>query len=210
MGIGAAIIGGAIVGGVGNYLGGKQQADATKDAGKANADVMREAAAMGDPWRTAGTGALAEQQQLMTPQGQAEFYQNYTDSPMFETERNMREEAYLRGASATGGLRTGQANEAFGNIAPQLANQAYTQRLQGLQGLSNLGASVSGQSAGTIAQSAPYAGQVAGAYNNWLPETLGQFGGLAMYSGMQPQAPMAPMGSPTLPNYSNQGAGRLA
>lgn len=181
MGIGAAIVGGGL-GVIGNLIQGnsqKQQANAAMQQQQAQYDAGQLAT---QPYRQAGAESLQQQQQLMTPQGQADFYNQYSQGPQFQMMQDQMQEQSAKASSAMGNLRSGQAHVAFGEIAPNLMNQAYTQRLQGLQGLTALGAGAAGQTAGLGAGMGEtmggYAGQSAGAMGNAFGQSLGQIGGL--------------------------------
>lgn len=76
---------------------------------------------------------------------QQELIQKSIDSPFYQEimgGRKAGEEAILRSASATGGLRSGNVQEALYDYDTQLQNKAlltaYNQQLQGLQGLAGL------------------------------------------------------------------------
>jgi len=106
------------------------------------------------------------------------------------------EEAILRGASATGGLRSGTASENLARLTTEPQNralpQSYGQQLQGLTGLAGMPSQ-----AGTIAQmtAAPSStiasGMVAGAQAE-QQAAQGLFGGLM---GLGGAALMAPTGT---------------
>lgn len=197
----AGILGGAALGAVGNLIaGGGQKAAAQAQAAgiQRGADAYQDYYQQGQqqlqPWQQAGTDALGQYQNLMTTQGQGDFYNEYMNSPMFQAMRAQAEDANLRAASATGGLRTGQTGVALSSIAPQLANQAYSQQLSGLQGLMNTGygASTTGagmaQNAGAnlanmYGQQGIARGNAASAMPMAFGNTAGQLGGLAMYTG---------------------------
>jgi hypothetical protein len=209
MGIGA-MIGGMALGAVGNVISGigqknaaNKQARAMTAAGQQSAETQRMMYEQGQqavqPYAQAGQQALGQFQGLLTPQGQADFTQQYTQSPQFQMMQQQAEEATLRNASATGGLRTGQSKVALSSIAPQLINQAYGQQMQGLQGLYQQGAGLAGQSAGLAANvgqniagtqygaaqgaaNAQYQGNTA--MTNMLGNTLGQIGGMGLNYGI--------------------------
>jgi hypothetical protein len=64
-----------------------------------------------------------------------------TNSAAYQNVLNSRaagEEAILRNASATGGLRSGNASDALARYNMELQQQAYNTGLQGLQGLAQL------------------------------------------------------------------------
>jgi hypothetical protein len=105
--------------------------------------------------------------ELMSPEGRAQFLQDYAASEEGQLAASQMIENVLKQASATGGLRTGQANVMVGQVMPQLGLQAYQNQLQ------NLGAVVP-----QLAQlESGKATAVPGAFAN----TLGQVGGLGIY-----------------------------
>jgi hypothetical protein len=122
--------------------------DAAAQSAQTQQQMFEQGQAATAPYRQAGEDALTQMQGLMTPEGAGRFAQQYTQSPIYKALQEQAEQATLRGASATGGLRTGGANVALSSIAPQLINQAYGHRMQGLQGLTAQGASAAGQTAG--------------------------------------------------------------
>lgn len=152
----ALLVGGGLIGSYVSSKGKKkaaqQQANAIKTAAETSAATQQNMFEQGQqataPYREAGAQAMQGFQNMLTPEGQAQFANQYTQGPMFEMMRDQAEQATARSASATGGLRTGAANVALSSIAPQLINQAYGQQMQGLQGLMSQGASAAGQTAG--------------------------------------------------------------
>lgn len=60
------------------------------------------------------------------------------DSPFYTEAVRLGEEGVLRNASATGGLRSGNANEALANVNQQAYLASYQNQLSGLQGMANL------------------------------------------------------------------------
>ena len=152
----ALLVGGGLIGNYISSQGAKKAAQAQANQIQGAADqsaatqqnLYNQGQQATQPYAQAGTQALGQFQNLLTPQGQADFSQQYTQGPQYQQLQQQAEEATLRGASATGGLRTGQSNVALSSIAPQLINQAYGQQLQGLQGLMGQGAGFAGQTAG--------------------------------------------------------------
>jgi len=210
---------GAGLGAIGNLFqagAAKKQAQATADAYRQGQGQIQDYYNQGQqaiqPYAQAGTQALNQYQQAISPQGRANFAQEYTQGPGYEQELARAEETQLRGGSALGNNRTGAGAVAFQGVQPQLINQAYGQQLQGLQGLMQQGAGFAGQTAGLAPQVgqqlAQYGvgqgqaqGQANSAYGNMFGTTLGQLGGLATYQGINPAAspganPANPWGSP--------------
>ncbi|WP_373092346.1 tail fiber domain-containing protein [Zhongshania sp.] len=78
-----------------------------------------------------GIGGVPGEEALATIQG----------SPMYQAvlgQQQAGEEAILRNAAATGGLRSGNVQDALARYSGDLQNQALTQSLTGLQGLAQL------------------------------------------------------------------------
>ena len=153
------LLGGAALGVLGNLVGAgaqKKAAQAQAQAAQRGQDMQMQMYEQGQaatqPYRDVGAQSLSEYQQLLTPEGQGAFFEQYQASPMFQAMQKQAEDANLRAASATGGLRTGQAGVALSSIAPQLAMQGLQQRLGGLQNLYATGAGAAGQTAGLAPQ----------------------------------------------------------
>jgi hypothetical protein len=94
------------------------------------------------PYVTAGTGALSGQQDILGLNGadkQKAAYDGVQSSPEFTTMVEQGENAMLQNASATGGLRGGNMQEALSQFRPQLLNQLIQQRYANLGGLSSMG-----------------------------------------------------------------------
>lgn len=94
-------------------------------------------------------------------------------SPMYQAAVQQGENAVLRNASATGGLRSGNASEALAQVNQNALVAAYNDQVNGLQGLSSLPSN-----ANTIA-----------GYTAGIGNTLGQ--GQAMYGNTLGQGQVA-------------------
>lgn len=97
------------------------------------------------PYVDSGTGALAEQNDLLGLNGfdkQQSAIGNIENSPFFKSQYQQAENALLQNASATGGLRGGNVQEA---LADNRSNLLFGNVQQQLQNLS--GAAANGQSA---------------------------------------------------------------
>lgn len=209
------MLGGLALGAVGNAIksqgqkrAAQNQADAIQAASDQSAATQQQMYQQGQqatqPYAQAGTQALGQMQSLMTPEGQSEFYNQYTQGPAYQMAQQQAEQATLRNASATGGLRTGQANVALSSIAPQLMSNAYSQQMAGLQGLASQGAGIAGQTAGLATGVGSNVGgtQYQGGYNATIPQyqantatsgmigdTMGQLGGFGLNQGINMMAP---------------------
>lgn len=71
------------------------------------------------------------------PQGQQSFYDNAMQSPAYQNLMNTGEEAVLRNAAATGGLRGGGTQQALAQNSQNVLQGLVNQNLQGLQGFAN-------------------------------------------------------------------------
>jgi hypothetical protein len=94
------------------------------------------------PFVTAGTGALAGQQDLAGLNGagaQQAAITGIQNSPQFGAMVTQGEDAILANASATGGLRGGNVQAALGQFRPQLLAQLIDQQYARLGGLTSLG-----------------------------------------------------------------------
>jgi hypothetical protein len=130
------------------------------------------------PYQETGQQALpALQSYINQPQQNFSFdYGAYFNSPEYAAQRGQAELAAMRNASATGGLRGGDAQVALASIAPQLAQQARLNaqgefsldqganlnRYNMLQGIAGLGTGATSQ----LGNAAQNFGQAAG--NNAL------------------------------------------
>lgn len=88
------------------------------------------------------TGLGGEYGLTIGPDGKAVMQGSVMDraqaSPFYTEAVRLGEDAVLRNASATGGLRSGSASENLANVNQQALLQSYQTQLQGLQGLGSL------------------------------------------------------------------------
>jgi hypothetical protein len=96
--------------------------------------------------------------QAADPGGQLAFIEGVKESPFYQQNLLAGEQAIGRGASMTGGLRSGTANEALAQNNQQVLQNLVNQRLQGISGL---------------AQTQSYAPQIAQGISG-IGQTLGQ------------------------------------
>jgi len=167
MGIEAAIIGSAVVGGV---MSSRAQSKAAKSAAGAQVeasemsieeqrrqfDEMKEMmapfleAGYGaleglSPFRQAGAEAFEQQQALLGLKGvaaQQEAIRSLETSPMYQEQVRAGEEALLQRASATGGLRGGNVQAALAQFRPQMLAQEMERQYGRLGGLAGAGANI--------------------------------------------------------------------
>lgn len=148
-------VGGAAVGLIGSVA----SADAQRSAGNKAADAQERAAQLQvDEWKrqfdliqknmapfiSGGTAAFGAQGDLVGINGAAKqqaAINALQSSPQFGALAKQGENAILANASATGGLRGGNAQAALGQFRPQLLSQLIDQQYARLGGLASLGQS---------------------------------------------------------------------
>lgn len=149
-GIATAIVAGSVITG---YMGSKAQssaAGAAADAqGAANdksiAESQRQFEAIQlllKPYTEAGTQALSGQQALLGLNGiddQRKAIAGIADGPQMEALTKQGENSLLQNASATGGLRGGNLQNALMQFRPQLLSQLIQQQYSNLNGLTSIG-----------------------------------------------------------------------
>jgi hypothetical protein len=162
---------------IGKWIGSLTGAQAQADAASQAAQTQGTAAQAGideqkrqfdayqqmlQPFVTAGTGALAGQQNLIGLGGapaQQDAIDSIQSSPQFAALQQQGQNAILQNASATGGLRGGNVQGALAQFNPSLLSGLIDQQYQRLGGLTQAGqASAAGtgaaglQSGSNIAQ----------------------------------------------------------
>lgn len=134
-------------------VGGYIAADAQGDAADANAAAGDRSIAeqrsqfeamqgLLAPYAAGGEEALNAQRALMGlsgPEDQQAAIEQLQNSPGFLASIETGEEAILQNASATGGLRGGNTQEALAQFRPQMLASAIQQRYQNLGGITSLG-----------------------------------------------------------------------
>ena len=162
MGIETAILGSAVIGGIGASQSARAQSSAARRATEAQEagaaasleeqrrqfDVVQQ---LFQPYVQAGTGTLAQQLNLIGAGG-AEAQQQAISAlqagPEYQALVQSGEEAILAQAAATGGLRGGNVQRALSQYRPQVLSGLINQQYQRLGGLTQLGqASAAGQAA---------------------------------------------------------------
>ena len=199
---GTAILGAAALGAGASYLSGKgqqSQAEAAANAAKQNLAFQQQQFQQGlklaQPYIQAGQEGLQGLQAFTTPEGQQQYLSQYTQSPLYQAQLAAGSENVLRNASATGALRTGQADFALGSLPIAMQQQALANQQNRLQGLAGLGASATGQAFGgfqnlgqTGGQAIQQAGTAQGAANaapwNAFAGGLTGLSGLGLAYGM--------------------------
>jgi hypothetical protein len=172
--IAGAIIGGALISGVGGYFAQKAAAEeasgAQSDASRAAIEEQRRQQAESErllaPYMQAGQGALGQQQALLGlagPEAQAAAIAQLEQSPQFQAMLQQGESAILQNASATGGLRGGNTQAALAQFRPAMLSQLIQQQMAQLGGLSSMGQQGAMGAAGFGQQSAANIGNQFGA-----------------------------------------------
>ena len=195
------------VGLIGNYQQGKAQQEAAQaqqqaaQAGQAQQmDMFRQMQAGLAPYTGAGVEAIGGQRDLIGlggPQAQQAAIDAIQAGPQFQSMQRMGENRILANASASGGLRGGNIQEALSQFSPQLLSSLMDQQYNRLGGLAQLGqASAAGVGSAGIATGQGVAGLMQrggaaaaggalsrGATNAGYWGTLSQ--GLGLYAGLQ-------------------------
>jgi len=151
MWVATAIIGGAIITGVGGYMAQKSAAEEAAGAQRsaseaAIAEQRRQQAEMERllaPYMQAGQGALGAQQALLGlggPEAQQAAIAQLEASPQFQAMTQQGETAILQNASATGGLRGGNTQAALAQFRPAMLSQLIQQQMAQLGGMAGMGA----------------------------------------------------------------------
>lgn len=96
-------------------------------------------------------GGISELMGFQGPEAATAAIAGIEESPEFAARTRLGEEAILQNASATGGLRGGNTEEALAQFRPQILSDLINQRFQRLGGLAQLGqSSAAGVGAGAI------------------------------------------------------------
>lgn len=138
IGTGAAILGGAAIGGVGSYLGGKAQADAASKAARQEKKRLAQLI----PFRDAGIDALGQfQGNIGQAPNYADILAGIQDDPgyQFQLERGM--DTIQGSAAARNNLLSGRTLRGLTEFGQQLgtgyADQAYNRELGAFQNTQN-------------------------------------------------------------------------
>lgn len=148
--VAAAVVGGAVVGGV-------MSSNAQKDAASTAADAQTQSsqASIAEqqrqfdalqkllaPYVGAGTGSLTAQQNMLGLNGndaQQQSIDSIQNGAQFQALQQQGNNAILQNASATGGLRGGNVQGALAQFSPQLLNQMINEQYTKLGGMTSLG-----------------------------------------------------------------------
>lgn len=146
---------------MGSVLGGGGGDDSAEDAAQISADAQREALAylkqrekLPQAFREGALKDLgAEYGLTLDAKGNIisdgrSIIERAEASPFYTTAVRRGEEAVLRNASATGGLRSGNANEALAEVNTNALLNAYNTQLAGLNGMASLPSNANSIAAG--------------------------------------------------------------
>lgn len=141
------------------------------------------------PYIGAGRPAIEAQQDLAGlrgPEAQRAAIENLAASPEFQAQVEQGERALLQRASATGGLRGGNVQEALAQFRPQMLSQLVSQQYERLGGLADVGRTTA-QNIAQLGQSAA-AGQATSALQTGqqVSGLLGQAGAAQAGAAMAP------------------------
>lgn len=161
--VAVAVVGSAVVGGAISANAQKKAAQGAANAQSASAQQGIDAqerqfqaiTEMLAPYRLGGEKAFGQQQDLAGVNGnakQAASIQALQGSPQFTSALKQGETSILQNASATGGLRGGNAQGALAEFSPQLLAQTINDQYARLGGISSMGLAAAGQT-GAFGQS---------------------------------------------------------
>lgn len=178
--------------------GGDDAADAAKGAAKIQADYqlkaldyLKQTEALPQKFREGALTGLGDIYGLGEPGAQQKFFSGLESSPLYGaimSGQGAGEEAILRNAAATGGLRSGNAQYNLADYNTKLKNEAlltsYNSQvggLQGLAGIQSMAPQIAGMTAGigqTLGQGQIASAQAQQQGNQNLFGNLTQLGGL--------------------------------
>jgi len=193
-----AVIGGAVIGAGASMYASSNAADAAET----QADAQLEAAQLEAGYQQQALDYMKEQEELPTQfregaltqlgglyglEGGAGSQQGLINqarqSPLYSSMLKEGQDAVLRNASATGGLRSGNVQSALADSSTNALLTAYDQQLQGLQGMAGLPSNVNSIAQQTSNIGSTYAQGIQGA---GLATSQGQVAsGQALQSGAQ-------------------------
>lgn len=182
---------GSLFGGGGGKKDAQKAANIQADYQREALDYLKQTEALPQQYREAALGAQAGALGLEGgPEAQQAFYDSLSSTPIYNAimgGQKAGEESILRNQSATGGLRSGNTQEALYDYNTQLQNQAmlqsYNTQMQGLQGLAGLPslAPVIAQQTGGIGQTLAQ-GIIGGANSQQAATGMGLQTGLGIAS----------------------------
>lgn len=158
--IAAAIVGAAVVGGVGTAVAGKDAAGATQSASNAAISQQQQAlnqqAQLSAPYRALGQQAIPTLQNLLGigGQGTAGIQKTLAGLPGYQFAQQQGTQGAVNQASAMGLGLSGNTLQGLSQFNQGLANQNYQQYLGDIQGAVNTGQAAAAGQAANVGQSA--------------------------------------------------------
>ena len=127
----AAVGGSSIMGGIGASKAASAQKQGAKDQYALQKQMFDKQMSLMEPYARAGQGqyGLEGLQGLMGPQGQADFYSQYYDSPQFQAMANQSQNQQMAAAEQAGGLQSTSTQNQLARIAPQMGMQALQNQM---------------------------------------------------------------------------------
>ena len=131
--VAAAIVGGAVIGGVASNMAAGSAADAQVEAGKASNETQlamyNQTRADQEPWRQAGAGALSQMSAGTAPGG--DFNRDFTladfqKDPGYQFRMDQGQRGLEAGAAARGGLLNGGTLKALSRYGQDYASGEYS------------------------------------------------------------------------------------
>ncbi len=150
-GIATAIIGGAVIGGITSSKAAGKAAKASEKGSELAAagqerslEYLKEVEALPRAFREAALGELGAEYGLTMDEegnvisGGPGVAERARTSPFYTTGVELGEEAVMRAAPMTGGLRSGNVSANLADVNQRLYVQSYMRELQGLEGMAGL------------------------------------------------------------------------
>ena len=139
---GGSLLGSSVLSAKGASKAAGAQSDAAQQAIALKREIFEKQQELLAPYVQLGTDVgLPGLQRLSTPEGQADYYRNYYQSPQFAAQADTARNQQLAASEATGGLQSTSTANQLARISPTLGLAAL-QNQQGLYGqLTNIGLS---------------------------------------------------------------------
>ena len=165
--VAAAIIGGAVVGGVGTAIAGSKAAGATKDASNAAINQQQQAlqqqATLSQPYRDIATGGAIDQYKNLLgigTQGQAGIQASLEATPGYQFTKQQGLQSTQNAASASGMALSGNTLQALDKYSSGLADTTYQQQLGNSLNAVQLGQAAAAGQAANIGNAASNTGNI--------------------------------------------------
>jgi len=180
------------------YQGGHvNKAEAARTAFVSTANPMMQQVRANQPWARAGKNALQQQQALLGLKGADAMNAAYMENPAHQFAQGQMEQALMRNAAATGGLRGSDVQRELAEYTSGLTNQNIQNQLsqlgfmseQGRMARGNIGQARAGQWIDNASIQSRMAEQRAAARasrGSGFQRALGAIGGIAQVGSMIP------------------------